>query len=70
MAKYLIIVKRVITPEVFARQTGIDLSHTDMTKIKPVEVEEQIMIGDRSALFSALMKTIGPLGGSVQVLPS
>jgi len=59
--KYIGIIKRTITPTEYQEKTGIDLSHTDTSKIKCLEVREEAIIApDRSSAFKAL----------VQLLPS
>lgn len=65
MPKYRVTIKRVITPEKFTKRTGIDLSHTDLSKLKPVEVEERVVNGKRSDIFALMRRSIGPLGGNV-----
>lgn len=57
--RYKAIIKRVISPETYTQRTGIDLSHTDTSKLKCIEIEERPVIApDRSTAFSHILEEI------------
>lgn len=57
--RYKAIIKRVISPSLYTRLTGIDLSHIDQSKIKCLEIEEQFILApNRKEAFSAVVKQL------------
>lgn len=69
MPRYRAVIKHRITFEEFTKRTGIDLSNTDTTKVRPVAIQEMEVNGKRSDIFTLLMRNIGKMGGSVEIQP-
>lgn len=57
--RYKAIIKRVISPALYTKLTGIDLSHTDTSVLKCVEIEERpIIASTRAEAFSAIIPEV------------
>ena len=60
--RYKAIIKTIITPHEYKLKTGIDLSHTDTSQLKCVEIDEhEIEAPSRKVAFSQIVKSLGSL---------
>lgn len=69
MRRYRLIIKRIVMPSEYERQTGIRLSKEDTKRYKCVAVDERIVEGKRADIFSNALRSIGCFGGSIDIQP-